>query len=139
MAMKKTLWKPDTCDCEIEYEWDDSVPENQRTHSVSRIIKQCPIHKELATSEKCFGAVLEENIRKNSFLKEIMDNISEVVEETTSADGKTFKKLKDGLEYNWSFDSARNLVVDLSKFEEQLKNKIKTLAVSKFGGKVLIS
>lgn len=36
MGMKKTLWRPSTCGCEIEYEWDrDEGPETRKHRIVS--------------------------------------------------------------------------------------------------------
>lgn len=29
MAIQQTTWKPNTCDCEIVYEWDDALPSEQ--------------------------------------------------------------------------------------------------------------
>lgn len=29
MAIQQTIWKPNTCDCEIVYEWDDALPSDQ--------------------------------------------------------------------------------------------------------------
>ncbi len=28
-----TTWRPDTCECELHYEWDDTQPEDQRVHT----------------------------------------------------------------------------------------------------------
>lgn len=31
--LKTTIWRPDTCACTILYQWDDSVPDDQRVHT----------------------------------------------------------------------------------------------------------
>lgn len=70
MTIKKTLWRPDTCDCQIEYEWDDTQSEDTRTHNLSRIIKPCSIHDGVPDTT-IWNTVNEENPRKNKAIDEI--------------------------------------------------------------------
>jgi hypothetical protein len=66
MVQKVTRWSPDTCDCVIEYSWDDAVPQEQRVHTVSRIVQKCSTHAKLGLSDAHhFAHVLAENQRKN--------------------------------------------------------------------------
>src|SRR3989304_4540568 len=44
--MKTTKWRPDTCKCEIEYDWDETVPNS--THSNHKFIKQCLYHTQIS-------------------------------------------------------------------------------------------
>jgi len=42
--IRTTRWYPDTCDCIVEYQWDDDVPEAEREHRISRMVAQCAEH-----------------------------------------------------------------------------------------------
>jgi hypothetical protein len=134
----KNIWKPDTCDCQIEYEWDDSQSEAVRTHTCSRVIKACSYHEKYPDKNENYSVVVDENRRKNLLYKHIIDNVSGAVDEKIQSDGSAVKELKKGLEYKWSFDEDRNLVVDLAGFSAAQKNEIKTLASNNFGEKVKI-
>jgi len=71
--MKKiTTWSPDTCDCVINYEWDDTTPEDTRTHTVSSVVKKCSFHEGLNLSAN-YDAILEENTRKNLAIKKVKE------------------------------------------------------------------
>lgn len=137
--IKKTLWKPDTCECEIEYEWDDTQKEDVRIHLASRVIKACEIHKALADKiTDHFSVVLEENQRKNKFLAQIIENCPSLVSEIIDANGNVIKKLKSSLEYKWSFDEDRNLEIELTGLSPSEKTIINNLAINFVGGKVKI-
>lgn len=71
MAIQTTTWKPDTCDCKINYTWDDAVPEKERTFSVGEGTKKCAAHSSYKNDADLFAAVLEENTSKNIALAEI--------------------------------------------------------------------
>jgi len=124
--IKKTTWSPDTCDCKIEYEWDSDVAEKDRTHSVSKILKVCDAHKNLVGDSAKYNQVLDENQRKNIVYGKIIDNITDVVDEKL-VDGKTVKELKIGVNYGWSFDKDRNLVLDLTGFSSSNKTELENL------------
>lgn len=66
MAIRTTKWRPDTCECELEYQWDDSLAEAQRTHTCSRIINAGPEHSGLIGNLALFlSTITEESQRKN--------------------------------------------------------------------------
>lgn len=127
-------WRPDTCGCVIEYQWDDSVSEDKRVHTPKNV-SPC-LHHKSGTKEEKFDKVVEENQRKNKFLSHIMENMPEVVEERSNVDGSISKRLKDSIEYTWSFDDQRNLKVDLKGLAETGRTKLKQLASSFKQGKV---
>ena len=80
----------------------------------------------------------KENKRKNIVFSKILENLPEVVDEITQEDGSKVKQLKFGLEYKWSFNKDRNLVVDLVGFGVAEKNIVRGLAQKEFGNKVKI-
>lgn len=63
MALKRTTWRPDTCGCEIEYEWDDAVPADARDHRARRV-SACPAHVD-ADLGNAFGKAMADNVKKN--------------------------------------------------------------------------
>lgn len=73
MVIKTTTWSPDTCNCVLEYEWDDSADPNTRTHTLSKFIKKCSAHLALADVSG-YGVITEENPRKNIARQLIIDN-----------------------------------------------------------------
>lgn len=135
-----TTWSPDTCDCKIEYEWDTEVVQEDRVHTVSRILNVCDAHKDLADDTVKFDQVTDENQRKNFFHKEIMD-LPGVTEDVKQPDGSTKKLLKQGLEYKWSFDKDRKLVPELIGFTQAQKDALvtKSVANARLNGKIVIN
>ena len=68
--MQRTLWYPDTCHgCSMEYEWDDSVPQEQRIHTPVQIDDP---EGEFKGSENMGLQIMEENQRKNVAIGEIL-------------------------------------------------------------------
>jgi hypothetical protein len=94
MATHVTRWLPDTCECVIDYEWDDANP-SVLTHK--EMIKVCAAHAALGLADKaCFDKVRDENVRKNMTLAEAQKAVASVTLE----------------DFTWSFDKDRNLVTD---------------------------
>ena len=97
MTIQRTLWSPDTCECQIEYSWDDTVPQDQRTHTISKIVRACSIHSHHTLKENHFNDVLDENQSKNKAVGLLV---------------KTFKKLDGGdSEIKWRFEIDRSIVL----------------------------
>lgn len=92
MAIKFTTWRPDTCGCEIVYEWDDNVPGDNRIHTLKHFNTRC-IHHSKTTISDDLESARENNIRKNTILKELHDNNIDDVK--------------------WDFDEDRNLIISL--------------------------
>ena len=92
--LKVTRWRPDTCDCELEYEWDNIQDENIRTHAIKNILKACPVHSGEPDKVKHYAVVLEENQRKNKVLGAILEKLPALVDEIQQKDGTTVKKLQ---------------------------------------------
>lgn len=109
-----TTWKPDTCGCVLEYEWDDQLPQNERIHSFKTLIGQCPDHLGL-TDSKVYEHVLAENQTKNKVLGEALKNITKLKTIKVNEDGTETEILDPKISYEWSFtgkDDQRVLVVN---------------------------
>lgn len=118
--MKKiTKWKPDTCECEIFYEWDDQDSEDNRQHVVTETVP-CAAHQPEVIStrklggralagkerhEAVFNDVLGENQKKNRVLAELLED-DDIGEAATTSDGAPHRRFKNGVEPTWSFDPA---------------------------------
>lgn len=120
--IQTTLWRPDTCDCEIEYTWDDTVAPEVRTHS-AKTVKGCQHHSAGDHLAK-YNTVLAENQGKNRALKEIADKAPEnvkdpVIDESGNVTGYKLKK-----DPEWSFDENRKLKIKLGFSDPTLKGKL---------------
>lgn len=124
MAIKVTRWRPDTCECIIEYEWDDTSPLEERIHTHKSIIK-CEHHATIDDNIEAHEKVKNENSSKNKVLGHILENFPEVVEEVTDKDGVITKELKGGIKYEWSFDENRELVAGLTGVTAKINTDIK--------------
>jgi hypothetical protein len=124
MVLNVTTWSPDTCDCVIEYEWDDAQDEKTRVHIAKAILKDCGLHKKPKDKDGHFATVLEENQRKNLTFGTLQEDVSDL-----SPD-----------EYVWSFDDKRILHVKSSKLDTaEKKQKSQDKCDAKIGkGKVIV-
>jgi hypothetical protein len=119
-----TTWRPDTCDCEIEYEWDDTLSEVQRTHAIKQFNHKCSFHQK-ADDTIQYGDVVEENTRKNKTISEIVNVLG--------ADS-----VKPG-DLEWSFDGSRNLTVNTNNRLGAAERISVEIEVAKFSDKVTIA
>lgn len=117
MAKHITSWRPDTCNCEIQYEWDDTQPQNEREHKIISHSRKCDAHSRHLPHE-AFGKILDENTRKNLLLSDISEKLPEIFEDTKS------KRFKEGHGYSWGFDSERRLLVHLPNLTDKQQAKI---------------
>lgn len=79
--MNITTWHPDTCGCEIHYEWDTETTEAERTHTAvaefedssgeTRTPRDCGAHGAHRDHHHHFQNVLGENVHKNQVLHHI--------------------------------------------------------------------
>lgn len=118
--IQKTLWSPDTCECQIEYQWDDAVAQEDRVHTVSRVLKACPIHDHHADIDAHYEDVLKENQSKNKAIGLLV---------------KTLPKLDGGEnEIQWSFDKDRNVILShplLTQADIDIMNTVDKTEISK--------
>jgi len=57
-------YRPDTCTCVVQESWDDSVPEDQRVHTLEAVLHRGPEHASILDSS-LYPVIREENRRKN--------------------------------------------------------------------------
>jgi len=119
--LRVTRWRPDTCDCIFEYEWDDTQSQDARTHSFKKAVQLCEHHQTLLAT-KAYDEVISENSRKNTVF-------------TLAQEIKSDIALED---YTWSFDKIRKLKVGfLGKLKGAEKAQLKTLCSTRFeAGKI---
>lgn len=162
MAIHTNRWKPDTCGCEIIYQWDDSVEQENRVHtSVEKakdnkgkdiFTKNCPVHT-IPDHAQLYTAVHEENTRKNVALHDVLESIPSLKRTLSQTEKDTIKLiaqvkgetidvpdevLRDGVEVSWSFDDQRNVVLTTNGFTTAEKNSANSIVQAKFGNKVKI-
>jgi len=126
--MKKTnIWKPDTCNCVITYEWDTEDTNINREHTVIHT-EPCEFHKD-QSKEVVFETVKDENTRKNKFIADVMENVPEIVE----IDVKGQKKLKEDVVVDFHFDEERNLNINIPSLKSLDELALKNLAETKYG------
>ena len=141
MTINTTRWSPDTCDCVIEYTWDDSLPNDQIVLTPTNIINVCPFHTAFATSPANLYAVLtEENPRKNIAIQNILDNGPTSLFDVVGSN----RYLKKGITINFSWTgTAPNRVVHLTiggvTLTNNQRNTVQNALNTRFGtGKVIL-
>jgi len=141
MVINTTRYSPDTCQCVIDYDWDSTLDENNRVHTLKQFVNICTAHSSLPDNTARWNVVFEENPRKNIAHQLILDNgptaLSDLVEGT--------RQLKAGITINFSWSgTAPNRVLTISytgiTLTTNQKNQIQTFLNNRFGsGKVLIA
>ena len=142
MVTKITRWSPDTCECILEYTWDDSVPEDQRVHTPTSIVNKCSEHSGLSDSNT-HDAVKEENPRKNLSLDEILQNAPNTnwFDIDAATGSRVFKK---NITINWVWSgTAPNRVLTLTftgiSLTTAQRNTLQTRLNNRFGiGKITL-
>ena len=65
MAKHLTRWRPDTCGCVIEYEWDSDRPEEARRHGPLKL-DACPDRPASGDLDADFATILAHNRAANA-------------------------------------------------------------------------
>lgn len=89
--IQTTTWYPDTCDCIIQYQWDDKIVEDKRTHNVYNILSTCKFHQ--GKPDQVFSTVLAENQVKNKAVGIVADQIQDIKTEDISFEFDDSRKL----------------------------------------------
>jgi hypothetical protein len=72
MNLTRTTWRPDTCGCEIVYEWDRDLPAEERVHSAVSNTK-CKVHESIEDVVDHYESVKDENVTKNRVVNKISE------------------------------------------------------------------
>jgi hypothetical protein len=96
MAKQITRWRPDTSDCIIDLEWDDTLPADERVF-VAIKIENKPDHLSELSDSEAYQAILDENKSKNIAISEVKKNLA--IDESEQLD--------------WSIDSERKIHIKL--------------------------
>lgn len=120
-----TTWTPDTCSdqgCVIEYQWDDALDENTRTHTPVNIVRRCAAHAGAATMANLWSVLMDENPRKNQVFAWVLANTP-----FTRTD------------ISWSFDVNRVLTITVAGLTANQQTIAQNWANSHLGiGKVVV-
>lgn len=142
MVMNTTTWSPDTCDCIVEYNWDSETTNENRVHTLNRIVRKCTAHSTL-NDIQTYNALTEENPRKNKSFLEILNNAPSGLYDidVNNPDVRHFKK-GINLRCEWS-GTAPNRVLHIYiegyTLTQPQKNIIQNFLDTRFGtGKVLL-
>jgi hypothetical protein len=111
MAIRTTRWGPDTCQCILEYTWNDSLPQDQITTTFSNIVSACPSHIGLPSAQAIYNAVNEENPRKNMSLQQMLDTGPNTLYDIVNGN----RQFKNGISVNFVWTgTAPNRVLTLT-------------------------
>ena len=131
-------WSPDTCGCTVE-----EIYEGTEIIGGGKVIKKCNVHSSVPDNE-LYGVLYSnpdgENKRKNLVHRILLghDNPSFGLEKKEMKDGQESVSLKEGVEYEWSFEgTGKNRVLNVSVkgavLTEKHKSDFKDLCDAKFG------
>jgi hypothetical protein len=143
MALRTQTWRPDTCDCVIVQEWDDSLPQDQIViNPIS--INRCAAHQNIQSTVTASNTVLSENQNKNFGLDEILQNAPNTnwFDIDAQTGSRVFKK---NIILNWTWSGTPpNRVLTLNftgvSLTAQQKNTLQTRLNNRFGtGKIVIA
>jgi hypothetical protein len=142
MVIKTTRWNPDTCGCQFEYEWDDAVAEDTRTHTFKRVTQECVSHAHLTGNSKrdMYDSSLEENRRKNGTIAELLARAGVDFADIQQDGSFQWKK---GINVSWTWSgTSPNRVMTLTvtgvTLTAQKKTQIQNFLNNRFGvGKVI--
>ena len=145
--IKTTTWEPDTCDCVIQYKWDEDLDEDTRTNSLNFIGKACQAHSNLLPNEAVtYTAVLDENNKKGRALLEALQTApNQLANVITNPDGTFSYILKENIIFNFSFSgTSPNRILTIRfigiSLTNQQRNTIQNKLNSIFGsGNVVIN
>jgi hypothetical protein len=135
MTIRTTRWRPDTCDCVIEYTWDDTLSPDQVTHTLDTVRRKCSFHENMPSDTDVWNCIKEENPRKNITNQLILDNSPNSVFDVNEDGTRIFKK---GIEASWSWTGvAPNRLMTITVtgivLTTNQKNAIQTKLNERFG------
>lgn len=100
--IKTTTWHPDTCDCVIEYIWDNATTESNRIHNFGRMVSICDDHKGIENPKHIYFQVLNEN-RSTGAMRHGLLQVAKLTRQVTQPDGSVVTDFKENIEIRRSF------------------------------------
>lgn len=113
--IQKTTWHPDTCGCVIEFEWDNSLPQDKRIHTASKVVKACPAHEHHVNKDDHYADLTGENVSKNKAVTAVAQAVG-----------------VDAHEVAWAFDKDRKLVVSHKDLTQEHKDELAKIDKAEF-------
>lgn len=128
-----TRWRPDTCTCVLELEWDSEHPEDARVHTAVKA-ERCGAHAhEGKPNQHVFEAVHAENRHKNAVHGHLLEGLGEAHVQTDATGAKHFKH-----QPAFSFDADRQLQVAFPTAPDATRAAARaTLAKHDFGDRTV--
>jgi hypothetical protein len=128
-----TRWRPDTCACVLELEWDDTDPEETRAHNAIKV-ERCEAHPhEGKPNQHVFETVHGENRHKNVVHQHLIEGL-DAAHVTLNDHGH--RVLKHAPVFH--FDEQRQLRVTFPGApEEVVKSARAVLAKQDFGARTV--
>ena len=114
MTIQITRWSPDTCGCQIDYQWDDTVPQDERVHTVSNIVKACPIHAGQLSKESHYAEVVNENQSKNKAIGLILQRHPNLKDKDGNFEHISYRFLPDRSIVVTLPESVKNDIIDIN-------------------------
>lgn len=147
MKINTARWSPDTCECEIEYSWDEDLPQDGRTTTISFVNKSCQYHRNLLpNSTVTYSCIIDENQKKNKSLQTALENAADKLADTfVNPEGVQYYTLKNGIVFSFSFSgTAPNRILTIqfvgTSLTQNQKNSIQNKLNQIFGtGNVVIN
>ena len=141
--LKTTTWKPDTCGCELHYQWDTDASQDSRSHTPVesfvdasgevKVTKYCPEHSD-HTVHSLHAQVVEENQSKNYAREHVLKTLSHITKPILDSEGnQTGLDFKSGHEFKYSFDKNRKLHIEVTGLTDPDKATLDTTIKTKFG------
>lgn len=119
--LKTTVWRPDTCNCVLEFQWDTEDPELNRVHTFLPPKEVCQVHSLVAPR------IINEEVMRENRIKNVA--ISMLVEGT---------ELNEG-DISWSFRSDRTLGLAIkTPLSDQERARFTAAADIRFGPQKVI-
>ena len=132
----RNQWRPDTCGCVVEFEFDADLPGETRTHTMISLTP-CSAHAGNTayinqTIEASAIPVHKENQRKNQTLDTLATELG-----LPESDPDRYTKLMQYLA-SWYYDAARVLHIVTKGLTTQQKNRAQNAANTRFGTGIIV-
>lgn len=145
VTIKYNVWNPDTCNCEIRYYYDDTIPQESRTLAVDIVKKSCLFHQNLMPNAPVtYACVIDENTRKSNTLQLALENLTNKLGDVfTNENGGSYIVLKNSIEFRFRFEGiSPNRILYVSFVGANLSTNeignIQTKLNNKFGNDSVI-